>query len=253
MLEVHDGGGYRRGMHVQVGNARLWVEDEGEGPAVLFVHGGLGDMRLWEPVTAQLVDAFRCVRYDLRFWGRSTGPAEPFSFVADAVGVLDALEIERAVLVGLSMGGGTALDVALAHPERVTALVHVAAGMSGRRVDVYTEEQKAYENELDADLEVWAPLGADERIRELWQATPEAQGYPEEAEPLREPAADPSRLALPLLVLVAKHDPPAQQEIGRALAREAPNAELVEIDSDHYLTIRKPDEVATHIRRFLSA
>ncbi|HET8529199.1 MAG TPA: alpha/beta fold hydrolase [Gaiellaceae bacterium] len=240
-------------MHVEVENARLWVEDEGGGPPVLFVHGGLGDSRLWEPVTALLRDSFRCVRYDLRFWGRSTGPAEPFSFVRDAVGVLDALEIERAALVGLSMGGGTALDVALAHPERVTALVHVAAGMSGRPVDVYSAEQQAYENELDADLEVWAPLGADDRIRELWQATPEAQGYPEEAEPERPPAADPSRLQLPVLVLVAKHDPVPQQEVGRTLAREAPNAELIEIDSDHYLTLREPEKVADHIRRFLSA
>lgn len=240
-------------MHVEVDNARLWVEDEGDGPPILFVHGGLGDSRLWEPVTAQLRDAFRCVRYDLRFWGRSSGPAEPFSFVRDAVGVLDALGIERAALVGLSMGGGTALDVALAHPERVTALVHVAAGMSGRPVDVYTEEQRAYENELDADLEVWAPLGADDRIRELWQATPEAQGYPEEAEPERAPAADPSRLQVPTLVIVAKHDPPAQQEVGRALAAEAPDAKLVEVDSDHYLTIREPAQVSKHIRRFVNA
>ena len=141
----------------------------------------------------------------------------------------------------------------LPSPERVTALVHVAAGMSGRPVDVYSKEQQAYENEMDADLEVWAPLGADDRIRELWQATPEAQGYPEEAEPAHEPAADPSRLQVPTLVIVAKHDPEAQQEVGRALAADAPDAQLVEIDSDHYLTIRKPDEVATHIRRFLSA
>jgi pimeloyl-ACP methyl ester carboxylesterase len=240
-------------MYVEVDNARLWVEDEGDGPPVLFVHGGLGDSRLWEPVTARLRDAFRCVRYDLRFWGRSTGPAEPFSFVRDAVGVLDALGVERAALVGLSMGGGTALDVALSHPERVTALVHVAAGMSGRPVDVYSEEQKAYENELDADLEVWAPLGADDRIRELWQATPEAQGYPEEAEPERPPAADPSRLRIPVLVVVAKHDPEAQKQVGYALAGEAPDATLVEIDSDHYLTIGEPDVVASQIRTFLSA
>jgi pimeloyl-ACP methyl ester carboxylesterase len=240
-------------MHVEVDNAQLWVEDEGDGPPILFVHGGLGDSRLWGPVAALLADSFRCVRYDLRFWGRSTGPAAPFSFVRDAVGVLDALGIERAALVGLSMGGGTALDVALAHPGRVTALVHVAAGMSGRPVDVYTKEQQAYANEMDADLEVWAPLGADDRIRELWQATPEAQGYPEEAEPERSPAADPSQLRMPVLVIVAKHDPEAQKQVGHALAEEAPNARLVEVDSDHYLTIREPQLVAGLIRSFLQS
>ena len=54
-----------------------------------------------------------------------------FSAVDDLVGVLDALEVERAALVGLSLGGGLALDAALAHPDRVWALVHVAAGVIG--------------------------------------------------------------------------------------------------------------------------
>ena len=178
-------------------------------------------------------------------------------------GVLDELGIERTALVGLSLGGRIALELALDSPERFWALALVAPGLSGHDGAAYTEDQEArYEaaeeaRDLDAameiDFEVWAPLGADARIRELWQATPEAQGYPEEAEPAREPAADPSQLRVPVLVVVAKHDPPAQQEVGRALAAEAPNAELVEVDSDHYLTIRKPHEVADHIRRFLGA
>ena len=246
-------GGYRRAfVHVDVNSARLWVEDEGDGPAVLFLHGGLGDSRLFEPQAKALADRFRCVRVDLRLWGRSEAPGDPFSWIEDAVGVLDALSIERAALVGLSFGGGIALDVALAHPDRVSALVHVAAGVSGMPVNPYTPEHEARDDEMEVDFEVWAPLGADDFMRELWRSTPEARGVPNGAEPAPRDAAQPEQLQCPVLVIVAKHDPPAQIEVGRELARRAPNAQFVEVDSDHYLTLREADTVTQLIRDFLA-
>src|SRR5689334_6525210 len=141
---------------VDVNGTHLWVEEEGDGPAVLFVHGGLGDARLWEPQAKALSHRFRCVRYDLRHFGRSDRPPGAFSFVDDLFGVLDALEIERAALVGLSLGGGLALDAALAQPERVWALAHVSAGVTGMEVPLYTEEQDAaYEaGDLDAKMAI---------------------------------------------------------------------------------------------------
>jgi pimeloyl-ACP methyl ester carboxylesterase len=167
---------------VDVNGARLWVEEQGEGPAVLFVHGGLGDSRLWAPVAGALASDFRAVRYDLRFWGRSESPGMYFSSIADLVGVLDAVGIERAALVGLSLGGGLALDVTLAHPDRVWALAHVAAGVTGLPVNPYTEQEDAdfeaaiargdLEAAMEIDLSVWAPLGVDDTIRELWRLTP---------------------------------------------------------------------------------
>ena len=72
-------------MYVDVNNARLWVEDDGDGPAILFLHGGLGDARLWAPVAERLRDAFRCIRYDVRFFGRSEGPDEEWSAVDDSI------------------------------------------------------------------------------------------------------------------------------------------------------------------------
>jgi 3-oxoadipate enol-lactonase len=251
--------------HVDVNGARLWVVEQGSGPAVLFVHGGLGDLRLWEPQARALEPRFRCIRYDLRFWGRSKSPGMEFDSVDDAVGVLDALDVDRAAIVGLSLGGGLALDVTLAHPDRVWALVHVAAGVSGMPVDPYTAEQAAaYEaaearNDLDAmmeiDFAVWAPLGADDELRDLWRATPDALGVPDGAKPLRsEPANERlEQVAVPTLVIVPTHDPPAQREVGATVARRVPGAQLVEIDSDHYLTLREPDSVTAALELFLSA
>ena len=116
---------------VDVNGARLWYDEAGSGQTVLLLHGGLGDSGLWEPVVPLLAERFRTIRIDLRFFGRSTGPAMPWSWQEDVVGVLDELGIERAALVGLSLGGRIALDVALAHPDRLWAVVGVAPGLAG--------------------------------------------------------------------------------------------------------------------------
>ena len=252
---------------VDVNGARLWYDESGRGAAVLLVHGGLGDSGLWEPVVPFLAEQFRAIRADLRFFGNSTGPAVPWSWQDDTVGVLDALGIERAALVGLSLGGKVALDVALARPERLWAVVGVAPALGGHDGDAYTEEHEArydatpddekLDTMLEIDLEVWAPLGADERIRQLWRTTPDANPLPEGVEPL-EPAGAPAKerlgeLSVPTLVVTAAHDPAGFREIGPLVAREAPDARHVELDSDHYVTLREPELLSRTLLDFLAA
>lgn len=251
---------------VDVHGARLWYDEAGSGEVVLLVHGGLGDSGLWEPVVPFLAERFRTIRTDLRFFGSSTGPALPWSWQEDTVGVLDELGVERAALVGLSLGGKVALDVALAHPERLWAVVGVAPALGGHDGAPYTEEHEArYEAAADSekletmreiDFEIWAPLGADERIRRLWLRTPDANPLPDGVEPL-EPSGPPAKerlgeLAVPTLVLTAKHDPAGFREIGPLVARAAPKARHVELDSDHYLTLREPELLARTLLDFLA-
>jgi 3-oxoadipate enol-lactonase len=259
-------GGYRRHISVvDVNGARLWYDEAGSGEAVLLLHGGLGDSGLWEPVVPLLAERFRTIRTDLRFFGRSTGPAMPWSWQDDAIGVLDELGIERAALVGLSLGGKLALDIALAHPERLWAVVGVAPGLGGHDGDAYTAEHEAryeaaddkIEAMMEIDFEVWAPLGVDERIRELWRATPDRNPLPEGVEPL-DPPGPPAKerlgeLTVPTLVVTAAHDPAGFREIGPLVGREAPNARHLELDSDHYLTLREPELVARTILEFLES
>ena len=250
---------------VDVNGARLWYDEAGSGPAVLLLHGGLGDSGLWEPVVPFLAERFRTIRSDLRFYGRSTGPNVPWSWQDDAIGVLDGLEIERAALVGLSLGGKLALDIALAHPDRLWAVAGVAPGLGGHDNGAYTEEHEARfeaaENKTEAmmeiDFEVWAPLGADDRIRQLWGATPDANPLPEGVEPL-EPAGAPAKerlgeLAVPTQIVTASHDPEGMREIGPLVEREAPNARHLELDSDHYLTLREPELLSSMLLEFLAA
>lgn len=251
---------------VDVNGARLWYDETGRGEAVLFLHGGLGDSRLWEPVVPLVGEQFRALRTDLRFYGRSAGPAAPWSWHDDVLALLDELGVERTALVGLSLGGRIALELALDAPGRFWALALVAPGLSGHDGEAYTEAHEArYEaaadeeklaTMLEIDLEVWAPLGADDRIRQLWSATPDASPLPDgvEPRPARGGDAKPrlADLSVPTLVVTAAHDPAGFREIGPLVAGAAPNARHVELDSDHYVTLREPELVARTLLDFLT-
>ena len=241
-------------MYVEANNARFWVETAGEGDPVVFIHFGLGGWRIFEPEFHALADQFRCVAFDRRFVGRTEAPPEPYSSVADVVALLDALGIGTAALVGLSGGGKLALDVAFAHPERVRALVQIAAPVTGvpwgeELGELYsgadTPEQK-----LAADFRVWAPLGVDNLMRELRQ---EVRDDPEAAVEAKTPPVALEEVRVPTLVIVAKHDPSSLQNAGREAARRIPNGRLVEIDSDHYLTLREAELVSGLLLEFLTS
>jgi pimeloyl-ACP methyl ester carboxylesterase len=247
--------------------ARLWYDEAGDGEAVLLLHGGLGDSGLWEPVVPFLARPFHTIRTDFRFFGRSTGPAAPWSWQEDVVTLLDELGIERVALVGLSMGGKIAIDVALSHPDRLWAVAGVAPALGGQPSGAYTEEHETryevalketnLEAAMEVDLEVWAPLGADDRIRDLWFSTPEANSLPAGVEPV-EPPGPPAKerlrdLSVPALVVTVAHDPPGMREVGALVARDAPDARHVELDSDHYVTLREPELLAGVLLEFLSA
>ncbi|GGO07662.1 alpha/beta fold hydrolase [Saccharibacillus kuerlensis] len=99
--------------------------DRGEGPALLLLHGFVGSADYWERVVPLLEGHFRCIVPDLLGHGESEAPSGPYTIeqLADNVlQLLDSLGIERAVILGHSMGGYTALSFAERYPERLLAL-----------------------------------------------------------------------------------------------------------------------------------
>lgn len=111
---------------------QTYYEDIGQGEPVVFIHGFSLDHRMWQG-QMEFAKQYRVVRYDVRGHGRSVAepPWTAGDQVADLLALLDHLKIQRAHLVGLSMGGGIAVNFALAHPERVKSLVLVAPGIEG--------------------------------------------------------------------------------------------------------------------------
>jgi pimeloyl-ACP methyl ester carboxylesterase len=115
-----------REVQVPVQGGTVYVRESGAGPAVVLLHGGGLDLTSWDAQVPRLARTFRVIRVDARGHGRSTAPAGPMDPAQDLARVLDQLDVPRASLVGLSMGGGTAFSFALAHPGRVERLVLVS-------------------------------------------------------------------------------------------------------------------------------
>jgi pimeloyl-ACP methyl ester carboxylesterase len=105
-------------------------------PPVLLLHPGVADRRCWHRLAGEIGGAHRPISYDRRGFGATTYEPERYSHVDDAVAVLDAAGVGAAVVVGNSMGGRVALELALAHPGRVAGLVLIAPSVRGAPCDL---------------------------------------------------------------------------------------------------------------------
>ncbi len=114
-----------------VGNGRIYYEMAGNGDPLVLCHAGFVDSGMWDGQWADFSRHYRVIRFDMRGYGKSDPVPGPISRRKDLENLLDQLGIQRAVLLGCSMGGSIVLDFALDHPERVDGLVLVSAVPSG--------------------------------------------------------------------------------------------------------------------------
>jgi len=117
---------------------RLYYEEAGSGTPILFVHEFGGDWRSWEPQMRYFTRRYRCITFSARGYLPSDVPTEPERYsqdiaVSDMVDVLDGLGIEKAHIVGLSMGGFATLHFGLHHADRSLSLVVAGAGYGAEK------------------------------------------------------------------------------------------------------------------------
>lgn len=139
----------------------LHVVEVGTGEPVLFIHEFAGDLQSWEAQFRHLSAGHRCIAYNARGYPPSDVPPEPERYsqeraVEDAIAVLDALQIPRAHVVGLSMGGFCALHLAMSHPDRVGSAVVAGCGYGAD-----PESREAFQEECTAVAEAWRTLGCE--------------------------------------------------------------------------------------------
>jgi 3-oxoadipate enol-lactonase len=223
----------------------------GDGPPVVLIHAGICDSRMWEPQWAAFASEHRTVRLDLRGFGRSELTPGPFANARDVATLLGELGVERAALVGASYGGQVAMELAVARPDLVEALVLAGASLPGHDWSapvraVFAEEEAAVERgDLDAAVEAMLRLWVDghgrppeavdpevrERVRVMQRRALELQlpvyqdPEKDEEEELEPGWAD--RLGAiwaPALVLVGDHDVADAHQLADRLARELPRA-----------------------------
>ena len=104
-------------------DVRLYYEVAGDGQPVVLIHGFTLDRQMWDNEFRKLSQRFRVIRYDLRGHGNSSGVIRDFSHVDDLLGLLDKLSVEKAHIIGLSLGGWIATDFSIVHPERVNSTI----------------------------------------------------------------------------------------------------------------------------------
>ena len=118
---------------MKINGVNLYVEDAGTGDPIIFAHEFGGDARSWQPQVTHFSSRYRCITFNARGYPPSDVPADETLYgqqiaTNDLKGVLDALDIERAFVVGLSMGAYTGLMFAMQHPERVHSLIFASGG-----------------------------------------------------------------------------------------------------------------------------
>jgi pimeloyl-ACP methyl ester carboxylesterase len=133
----------------------------GTGAPLLFIHEFAGDHRSWEPQVRHFSSGYRCLTYAARGYPPSDVPRDPAAYsqeraVADAIAVLDGLGADRAHVVGLSMGGFTALHLALRHSARVVSAVVAGAGYGA-----LPERANAFRAECEATATAFETEGAE--------------------------------------------------------------------------------------------
>jgi len=113
----------------------------GEGHPLVLLHGGYMDRRMWDDQFTIFAEYYHVIRYDIRGFGRSELPQVPYADREDLYTLLTYLEVQKAYLVGLSLGGMVAIDFTLEHPEMVAGLVLVGSSITGFPIkELYSEE-----------------------------------------------------------------------------------------------------------------
>lgn len=272
--------------HTYTNGIVTFYEDVGEGPVVVLIHGYAADLRMWNAQMAPLVEAgYRVVRYDVRGHGRSMiapGGYTYEQYASDLSDLLARLNVERLAsedlavdsvhVVGLSMGGGIALQFALNFPEHVLSLTLVDSALPGF---TYSEQATAPIEALVQAVRSEGPTAAFERI---WLSHPFFDGVrrdPEkfaavrdiilayQAPDMRDGARPPeyrpdiagrlSEISVPALVIVGENDIPDFRQISDILTSNLANARQHTVpDCWHLPPVEHPEAFNETLVSFLN-
>jgi pimeloyl-ACP methyl ester carboxylesterase len=234
--------------------------DDSPYPPLVLIHGAGGSHLDWSPQLRRLPDT-RVIALDLPAHGKSTGSSrtDTLQYAEDVCAFLDALDIERAIIAGHSMGGAIAQQIGLHMPDRAAGLILVGTG-SKLPVEptltqrIMNETEQAIEWLIDWSWSANAPDDIKALGRERLAKTPPAvlrdDYFACQAFDVR---AHLERIAAPTLVLGAREDRMVKLKFSITLCERIPNATLVVIeDAGHMFPLEKEQEVADSVANWLS-
>ncbi|MCM2579862.1 alpha/beta fold hydrolase [Streptomyces meridianus] len=249
----------------------------GDGPAVLLLHSGVCDRRMWDPQWPALIAAGRrVIRCDLRGFGDTPAATHPYRDADDVLDLIDSLGVETTVLVGSSYGGEVALEIAARSPERITGLALLCPAVPGHEPGPELEGFAHREDELleagdidgavELNLGTWIGPDADDTTRQKVRAMQRhafdvqlAAGAPDEDAPDEGDEADGTGFETALaavkarcLVVSGAHDLQDFRRIAARIPELLPDARHLELDwAGHLPSLERPDETTALLLRFL--
>jgi 3-oxoadipate enol-lactonase len=250
---------------------QIWCESAGTGPDLILSHGLGGNAAIWYQQLPYFAQHYRVISWDHRGFGRSTntrGKQGPDSSVSDLLAIMDHFEVDKAHLVGQSMGGWVTLGTALAAPDRVASIV-LACTTAGIPVGFGPQLDPPLTAPLASTARVARPLGEHPAIGGRLQSLDMARAYlyqalgsfghrPSDSEFFRllsgynfDPAALRS-LEIPALLIAGELDDLMTPERIRRAAEYLPQSEVVELaDRGHSPYFEDPDPWNEIVAKFL--
>jgi 3-oxoadipate enol-lactonase len=244
------------------------IDGPDEAPALLLSNSLSSDLTMWDDQVAVWSRRFRVIRYDQRGHGRSVVSGGPYSMDQlgrDAVGVLDALGVQKAHWCGLSLGGMVGMWMLTHAPERIerAVLANTAAYMGPTELwngRIETARRGGMEALVEPTIERWFPEhfrksapGTMERMRAMILRTPVA-GYQGCCAAIRDMDQRESvrRISRPVLVIIGARDPATKPADGELIASSIANARKLTLDTAHISNIEQPEAFASAVFDFLS-
>jgi pimeloyl-ACP methyl ester carboxylesterase len=252
---------------------RTW-EWPGDPPVALLLHGIGNYARYWDFFADAVAGRLRLIATDARGHGESGKPTieyAPKEFVADAVAVLDALRVERALVVGHSMGGTHAIRLAAAHPDRVERLVIVDAGPEpmpegserARRLSLERPERFENADEALAYLRRTSPGYSEEvyanRMRWLFRADAKGVVWRSSRDALAAIMSSGARgelwgllhsIRCPVLLVRGTRSNVLSADVARRMIETLSDGRLVELEAGHNVALDRPGELAEMVVAF---
>ena len=253
---------------VQSDDVEIFFESHGEGPSILFGHGGGGNAASWFNQVAFFRARYRCIAFDHRGFGRSRWVTDRFApdlYAKDVRAVLDELDVARTHAVAQSLGALTAVRLALQSPERVQSLVlcnsplgiadafavdKVSEGARriGRLGAAGVLETFALSSQQDAPLlQAYSAIASFNLDRRPGQATTIL------APEILLPVEDLQQIDCPVMCVTGRHDNLVPPEVMHRFATLIPDATCVEFEnSGHSQYFEEPDAYNTTVEHFLA-
>lgn len=258
---------------IAVTNGHLACDVSGSGPWLVLIHAGIADRRMWDAQVEAFSRDFAVLRYDMRGFGESASPTASFSHHDDLRQLLDALTIDRASIVALSMGASVAIDFALLWPERVERLVVSSVlgppPRSQSLLDGWAAAEAAFEQEglpgvNEIEMQIWVdgpqrpPDAVDQSIRDLVAEMNLPILVAEESAEFESGSVEPpaherlASISIPTLVLTGDLDQPDVLAYTSRLAREIPGARREVIPgAAHMVNMEAPENFNQLVVNFL--